>query len=613
LELRNTQLLDNFSNAVHKYGDNVTQCSSGGNLITSTHGLRITWSQSTCKALAPRGGGELVLPPVAVDPHTGLKVNCTFNSAAWLVALQDYPNQDEAQVMLNGMQLGVDVRFSLTGSRGFPHSDRNLELPKERKKDAEEFIKQELDNDVKAQRRVGPFKVSPYPVYRVSPFGVVTKTGSSKLRLIHHLSWPRGRKDQTSVNDNIESLLCPLTSFDDAVRMLNSMGDLSDVWMFKVDIKSAYRCIPVRPADWPLLGGMLMKLLYFDMSLPFGMKSSCGIWECYATAAEWIVKNNIQLEHLLHYIDDYLGAVKGKEEAAMKLRLMLDWFNRLGIPVSLEKVEGPEQQLTFLGIMIDIQRKEIRLDNVKLQQARELLRSWEMKVKCTRKELLSLSGWFYWATKVVRGGRTFLRRIVDAARYRKHNGLQVIEPSVKGDLIWWTKFLSQYNGISMLPESNWTESWSNECQLFTDASSIGYGARWGDKYTYGKWNANQLSKVQGVAGIVIAVLELCGIVIAAITWGQEWKGKRITVRCDNTGAVAAINNGSCQNELLMNLVRELWYTSCTHLFELRAVHVPGVVNVDADDLSRDYVEKFRRRNPSVDSSPTTPQLPACLS
>jgi hypothetical protein len=121
-----------------------------------------------------------------------------------------------------------------------------------------------------------------------------------------------------------------------------------------------------------------------------------------------------------------------------------------------------------------------------------------------------------------------------------------------------------------------------------------------------------LKQVSSGDGLTISVLELCGIVIAAISWGQKWRGKRITVRCDNTAAVAAINTGFCQNELMMELVRELWYTCCTHLFELRAVHVAGVVNVDADDLSRDRVDKFLSRNPTMNSSRTTPQLPMCL-
>jgi len=63
----------------------------------------------------------------------------------------------------------------------------------------------------------------------------------------------------------------------------------------------------------------------------------------------------------------------------------------------------------------------------------------------------------------------------------------------------------------------------------------------------------------------------------------------------------------------MELVRELWFTSCAHLFEIRSVHIPGVLNVDADDLSRGRIQSFLSRNPTADSLPTPTRLPKCLS
>jgi len=433
------------------------------------------------------------------------------------------------------------------------------------------------------------------------------------LRLIHHLSWPRVRPDVQSVNSNIEILDCPLSSFDDAIKMLNEMGDLSDVWLFKVDIKSAYRCIPVRPADWCLLGGRWNGKLYFDMSLPFGMRSSCACWECYSSAAEWIARRVCHLQsRLIHYIDDYLGVVQGKPEAERKLQSMLKLFDLLGIPVSPEKVEGPLQQLVFLGIEIDVVERQIRLDQSKLKQYCLLLDEWDNKQRCTRQELQSLLGCLHWTTTVVRGGRTFLRHVIEAIRSRPHHFALPVELTIRADLYWWRKFLHAFNGVSIIPESKWTESWSDQCQLFTDASKHGYGARWGRHYLHGQWTQSQLIRARGDEIIIISVLELAAIAIAVMSWSAQWEGKRITIRSDNTGAVAAITTGSCRQPLMMDIVRELWFTCCTHSCEIRSVHVAGVVNVDADDLSRGEIDKFLQRNPTVNSSPTIPLLPQCL-
>ena len=56
---------------------------------------------------------------------------------------------------------------------------------------------------------------------------------------------------------------------------------------------------------------------YADLALPFGMKSSPGIWERYAALAEWVLKRR-GVKHVLHYVDDYLfaGAADTKECAA---------------------------------------------------------------------------------------------------------------------------------------------------------------------------------------------------------------------------------------------------------------------------------------------------------
>jgi len=41
--------------------------------------------------------------------------------------------------------------------------------------------------------------------------------------------------------------------------------------MSKLDIKSAFRNIPVHPSDWELLGMKWNGLHYFDSVIPFGL------------------------------------------------------------------------------------------------------------------------------------------------------------------------------------------------------------------------------------------------------------------------------------------------------------------------------------------------------
>lgn len=111
-------------------------------------------------------------------------------------------------------------------------------------------MQEKIDKEVYEGRVVGPFREPPVPNLRVSPLGLVPKKVEGEYRLIHHLSYPEGR----SVNDQIPHELCSVhyTSFDTTIRMIRACGVGAE--LAKCDVKSAFRLLPVHPADFELLG-----------------------------------------------------------------------------------------------------------------------------------------------------------------------------------------------------------------------------------------------------------------------------------------------------------------------------------------------------------------------
>ncbi len=102
----------------------------------------------------------------------------------------------------------------------------------------------------------------------VSPIGLVPKGHSGTAwRMIVDLSHPRGR----SLNDLISPDVCTLSypSIDDAVDFVVSMGRYTQ--LVKIDLKSAYRILPIHPADRVLLGISWEGQVYLDGCLPFGL------------------------------------------------------------------------------------------------------------------------------------------------------------------------------------------------------------------------------------------------------------------------------------------------------------------------------------------------------
>ena len=89
------------------------------------------------------------------------------------------------------------------------------------------------------------------PDVHINRFGVIPKNDQpDKWRLITDLSYPSG----SSANNSISSELCSLTyvTIDDAI--LNILESGKDTMLEKIDIKSAFRLLPVHPADCHLLG-----------------------------------------------------------------------------------------------------------------------------------------------------------------------------------------------------------------------------------------------------------------------------------------------------------------------------------------------------------------------
>ena len=133
----------------------------------------------------------------------------------------------------------------------------------------------------------------------------------------------------------------------------------------KIDIKSAYRIMPVHPDDGPLLGMHWKGQLYVDTCLPFGLRSVPRIFTALADMLEWYVKEQ-GVSHLLHYLDDYLTmGSAGLEECNVNIEwvIVMLWaamtlyfygFLRAGEVVVPSGTElDPAQHLTYADIAVD--------------------------------------------------------------------------------------------------------------------------------------------------------------------------------------------------------------------------------------------------------------------
>lgn len=89
------------------------------------------------------------------------------------------------------------------------------------------------------------------------------------------------------------------------------------------------------------------------------------------------------------------------QENLEKIRALCKWP---GIPLKVQKIEGPAIILTFLGIELDTSRLEMHLPREKFERLKEELKEWEGRTFCQKRTLLSLIGKLSHACKVVTAG-----------------------------------------------------------------------------------------------------------------------------------------------------------------------------------------------------------------
>ena len=150
-----------------------------------------------------------------------------------------------------------------------------------------------------------------------------------------------------------------------------------------------------------MLGMLWEGGLYVDKTLPFGLRSAPKIFTALADAVEWVARQE-GVRFVIHYLDDFLVISQpDSPECARALSKLLEILERLGLPVAPEKVEGPLVCLGFLGFEVDSRAMEIRLPRSKLEEIVAMLKQWEGRKACSRKDLESLVGKLSFAARVV--------------------------------------------------------------------------------------------------------------------------------------------------------------------------------------------------------------------
>ena len=461
-----------------------------------------------------------------------------------------------------------------------------------------------IEDDLAAGRLHGPFREPPYEHYIVSPLGAFPKKDSSKVRVIHDLSFPV----KGSVNSLIDrdQFSLAYASVDDATRICRDLGP-APVFMAKLDLENAFKHIYVSPDDWHMLGftwpdSSGMNQFYFSRVLNFGLRSSPYLFDQFASVLLEFMHRAGVPHRVVRYVDDFIVIAPTAAECQDSLDTMLATCLSSGFSVQPSKVTTPATIVEFLGIVIDSEQRQLRISADRLRDLSSELRAWLGIKRASKRQLLSLVGKLAFASKVVRTGRAFLGRLLAAAKTAKelHHHVK-LNADTRADLTWWAECIASHNGVFY-----YSPCWSGDdvTHIYTDASNLAMGAVCGNDWfqiAYMGSFAFQLEKS-------INWREFYAAVAALATWASSLKGKAVVFHIDNMVVCNILNK-------LYSPVRELMYFTrqwciLVEKFNISPaiVYIDTAANIDADDLSRLKTQDFLARNPRASRHMTWPVL-----
>ena len=351
-----------------------------------------------------------------------------------------------------------------------------------------------------------------------------------------------------------------------------------DSWTYSVDLQDAYFHIPIHPSSRRFLRFQVQDQVFQFKALPFGLSSAPWAFTMVVQQVKRFL--HLQQRDLFQYLDDWLGQAPTQDRAALEAAFLLNLCQHLGLLVNREKSDlVPSQIFTFLGAEFDLVLGIIRPSRANYATLVSLIQSFLASPSPSAHFWQRLLGSLCAQEKFVQYGRLRMRsaqwqladhwnQLADPPEARIP-----ITPLVRSDLHWWLQTEERLRGVPLTPPDP-------TLRIFTDASTQGWGAHCQGDTFQGRWTRDETQ-------LHINLLEMRAVRLA-LEHIHPAPSTQVLVATDNSTVVAYINKqGGTRSRPLWEETRLLFATVIQGSFFLRARHIPGRLNVIADQLSRD--------------------------
>lgn len=422
---------------------------------------------------------------------------------------------------------------------------------------------------------IGPFDHPPFKDWcNVAPLMTREKANKTDRRIIVDLSYPAGNGPNHFIVKNEvfgSAVAHVLPSVNDAINIITSLE--FDVMLASVDISRAYRNFALDPFDWPLACIHHHGKYYIDRCMPFGSRiSSLYMQKMACLIQRALINKGI---NTVVYLDDLLVISHRNKDPQGQFNQVIDLIKGLGLPIAWDKVTPPARCVRFLGIIIDVDQREIRMPREKIENFLDLIHHVGNRRSITKRTLQQILGHINHLSKAVPPARLFINRLLECLR---GTGDHIwMDERLRSDLRWFTEFLTRYNGRSLILDPTPTVT------IEADSCLSGGGGRM----------CKECYAIQYPPSVVeslhISQLEAYNCLIAARVFLTNKSDMCVRLLCDNQGAVSCLASGRARDPVLGKISRAFWFFSAKRNIKFKFKHMPGESMGVADALSRAHL------------------------
>ena len=511
--------------------------------------------------------------------HTGLNIE------RWRYHLVGYENIDIVQFLEHGFPLGVKPSPELdscTRNHGSSYEYYH-------------FMDKFIAKETMKVGLTGPFEDAPWTDIVCSPLMTAVKKPAGR-RCVFDATFGTNSLNNATPSSFYMEEPCVYTypKINDFRAMILKCGPRS--FMFKRDLSRYFLQLPLCPSEYHRVAFVWRSLIFIFVGLMFGLRHSGLQGQKVTDAVSWIHRRQglespqEEMFNLCNYSDNFGGVQSDPLQAQRSFVGLGNLLADLGLDEASSKAVPPTTEMVFLGVLFNTEKMTMSVPVDKLAELKAEIDSWTRKTTISKRNLQSLLGRLFWVAKVVRYSRIFMGRLLK--QLRKMSGLKdtvkvILEDESRKDLLWWSRFLRTYNGVSMilveeaLPLTLEQMLDTPETVCAGDATPTGAGAWYNAEY----WSR----KIPDfLLGSPIHVLEFWALIVSARLWGSSWSGRVITLFCDNDPVVDVVIFQKPSDSAMLSLLREFTYIVCEKKFfpVLRKIRTDE--NIQADFISRRF-------------------------